>query len=244
MKRDDDILARAAARLKEGAAGQQPPKAVVEETVRRLACARSAQQEARYGDRRRINIRQVTTRFSLAAAALIALGYVFGRFSGPAPVNMDKLREALAPSLAASLEPAIRAKVVEDLQQRYQLALAATYVKLKEELTEQYRDDMNRAAVQTLAASNAVTNRLLAELVESIGTAQAQDLTRIAQALHWIELNRVQDNTQLAAGLQTVAQRTEETRRQFVQLLVDVRPEDLGAQPSQPTRIHNERNEP
>ena len=65
---------------------------------------------------------------------------------------------------------------MEDMRQRYQVALAATYVKVKEELTEQYRDDLNRFAVQTLAASNATTNRLLAELVESIDTMQAQDL--------------------------------------------------------------------
>ncbi len=117
-------------------------------------------------------------RLSLAAAALILLGFAIGRLSGPAPLDMDELREALAPAVAAAIEPAIREKLMEDMRQRYQVALAATYVKVKEELTEQYRDDLNRFAVQTLAASNAMTNRLLAELIENIDTAQAQDLTR------------------------------------------------------------------
>ncbi len=195
----------------------------------------------------RVDVRRVpigrTIRLALAAAALIAIGCVIGRFSGPAPMKMDKLRDALAPSLAASLEPAIRAKLVEDLQHRYQLALAATYVKVKEELTKQYRDDMNRYAVQTLAASNATTNRLLTELMESIDNAQAQDLTRIARVISRIEHNRIQDKTQFAAGLQTLASRTEETR-QVVQLLADGRPEDLDARPDQDIEIPNERIDP
>jgi DNA primase len=165
---------------------------------------------------------------------LIVLGYAIGRLSGPAPLDMDELREALAPSVAAAIEPAIREKLIEDMRQRYQLALVATYVKVKEELTEQYRDELNRYAIQTLAASNATTNRLLTELVENIDTMQAQDLKQVARALHQIELNRVQDKTQLASGLQRLASRTEDelsrTRREFVQLLVDVRPENSDVQ--------------
>ena len=240
MKQDEDILGNAVDRLKRDALAQEPPKAVVDETLRRLA-------DVEADDLDQVDIRRATIgrtiRLALAAAALIAIGCVIGRLSGPGPVNIDKLRETLASSLAASLEPAIRAKVVEDLQHRYQLALAATYVKVKEELTEQYRDDMNRYAVQTLAASNATTNRLLAELVESIDNAQAQDFTRIARVISQIEHNRIQDKTQFAAGLQTLASRTEETR-QVVQLLADVLPEDLDARPDQDIEIPNERIDP
>lgn len=253
MTRNRDILAEALARLKREGLSQEPPKAVVDETLRRLAEARPATvgfESARIGDGDcgRISVRRVAIRLSLAAAALIMLGYAIGRLSGPAPLNLDELREALTPSVAVSIEPAIREKLMEDMRQRYQVALAATYVKVKEELTEQYRDDLNRFAVQTLAASNATTNRLLAGLVDSIDTMQAQDLTRIARALHQIELDRMQDKTQLAAGLQTLASRTEDelsrTRREFVQLLVNVTPEQLDMQPARPTQIPNERNEP
>jgi len=240
MKQDKDILGDAVDRLKRDAIAQKVPKVVVDETLRRLA-------DAEADDLDRVDVRRApigkAIRLALAAAALIGIGCVIGRVSGPAPVKMDKLRDALAPSLAASLEPAIRAKVVEDLQHRYQLALAATYVKVKEELTEQYRDDMNRYAVQTLAASNATTNRLLAELVESIDNAQAQDLTRIARVISRIEHNRIQDKTQFTAGLQTLASRTEETR-QVVQLLAEVLPEDLDVRPGQDIEIPNERIDP
>lgn len=244
-----DILAEAIARLKSETPSEQAPKAVVDETLRRLADPGPTD----VGRERpgRISFRMRVIRLSLAAAALIALGVAIGRMSGPASVNMDELREVLAPSIAASIEPAIRAGLVEDMRQRYQVALAAAYVKVKEELTEQYRDDLNRMAVQMLAASNAVTNRLLTELVKSIDTAQTQDLTRIARALYQIDQNRIDDKTQLATGLHMLASRTEntayelsQTRREFAQMIVDVRPEDFDAQPAPPMKVPNERNEP
>lgn len=253
MKKDKDVLAEALAQLDNTGLPQQPPQAVVDETIRRLGNAQPAatSPEPAGADRRnlgRITLRTTIIRWSAAAAALIVLGYAIGRLSGPAPLDMEELREALAPSVAASIEPAIRAKLIEDVRQRYQVALAATYVKVKEELTEQYRDDLNRFAIQTLAASNATTNRLLTELVESIDTMQAQDLKQVARALQQIELNRVEDRTQLAADLQRLASRTEDelsrTRREFVRLLVDVRPEDLDMQPARPIQIPNERIEP
>jgi hypothetical protein len=134
------------------------------------------------------------------------------------------------------------------MKQQYQLALAGTYVRLKEELTAQYRDDLNRVAVQILAASNAVTNELLTDLIQAIDTVQAQDLRRIALALDRIERNRVQDKTQLASGLQTLAYRTGDelsrTQRRIAQLLVDVRPGDFDLPPVEARPTHDERNEP
>jgi len=249
MNRDKDILGEAVARLKRDALSQEPPRAVVDETLQRLVDAPPGmggvipeRSGCRYARSRTM------IRFALAAAAMLVVGCVIGRLYGPATVNMDKLRETLAPSLAASIEPAIRARVLEDLERRYQLALAATYVKVKEELTEQYRDDLNRFAIQTLAASNATTNRLLTELIENIDTAKAQDLDQVAKVIYRIEQNRIQDRTQFAAGLRTLASRTEHeflrTRQQFVQLLVDGRTEDLDAQGDEPTDISNERIDP
>ncbi len=240
MKPDKDILGEAITRLKREALSQQVPEALVEETLRRLGDA--GMNGVGHPEAGRIAIGG-TIRLALAAAALVAVGCMIGRLSRPAPVNIDKLREAITPSLAASIEPVLRAKVVEDLQRRWQLALTAVYVKVREELTEQYQDDLNRFAFQTLAASNAKTNQLLAELLESIDAAQARDLNRIGRVISEIERNRIQDMTQLAAGLQTLASRTEETR-QVVQLLVDVLPEDLDAEGNPIMRIPNERNEP
>ncbi len=113
--------------------------------------------------------------------------------------------------------------------------MAGTYVRIKEELTEQYRDDLSRSRMQILAASNATTNELLTQLAQSIDTAQTQDLRRIAQFLYEIETSREQDKTQLASGLQTLAYRTEDelsrTQRAIAQLLVEARPTDSQIPP-------------
>jgi hypothetical protein len=246
---DKDLLAEAIVRLRQEGLSQEPPPAVVGETIRRLGAAGAGTKHVAFragvGARnRRFAVTRATIRLALAAAASIALGFALGRFSGPAPVNVDELREALAPSLAASIEPAIRARLIDDMQQRYQVALTATYVQVKEELTAQYQDELNRMAVQMLAASNAVTNRLLTELVENIDTAQTQDLRRITRALYEIEVNRIQDRTQLATGLQTLASRTEETRRAFAQWVGNVRPDELDMPGTRSIRIPDERNEP
>jgi hypothetical protein len=223
MRKREDKLSEALARLTQEGQCQEVPKEVVDETLRRLG--KMADSGAHT-----VPIRNPKsaipnlTRLAAAAAVLVLLGYTAGRMSAPKPMDLDQIREALAPSVAAAIEPVIRKRVVEDIRHDYQLALAGTYVRVKEELKEQYRNDLNRFAIQTLAASNAATNELLTQLVQSIDTAKAQDLRRIAQALSEIEMNRVQDKTQLASGLQTLAYRTDDKFSQIAQLLVDVRP--------------------
>ena len=112
---------------------------MIEETIRQLAEAQSVIGEtgptATAPRRpRRILLGRTAIRLSLGAAALIMLGYALGRLSGPAPMDLDELREALTPAVAASIEPAIREKLMDEMRQRYQVALAASYVKVKEEL--------------------------------------------------------------------------------------------------------------
>jgi hypothetical protein len=195
----------------------------------------------------RVRIRNLF-RPAAAAAVFVLVGYAVGRLSAPKPMDLDQIRAALTPSVAAALEPALREKLTEEMRSGYQLALAGLYVLVKEELTEQYRNDLNRFAVQTLAASNAVTNELLTQLVQALDTAKAQDLGRIARTLYEMEMNRVQDQTQFASGLQTLAFRTENelsrTRQELVQLLVDVRPQGFDLAPREPTPTHVERNKP
>ena len=239
MKRREDILAQALAQLKQEGSSQQVPKDVLDETIRRLAEAQAGAEltentislpAARRRNDGRTAFVRLGLKLSAAAATLLFVGYAVGRLSAPRPMDLQELRDALTPSLAASLEPAIREKLIADMRHHYQLGLASTYVRVKDELTEQYRNDLNRFAVQTLAASNAVTNDLLTQLIQSLDTAKVQDFRRIALALYEIERNRVQDKTQLTSGLQTLAYRTENeltrTRQQFAQLLTDVRPED------------------
>jgi hypothetical protein len=245
-KQHKDRLSEAIARLKQQGQDEDAPREVVEETLRKIAeCGVwSADSKPRT---HRIPLRHLF-RLAAAAAVFVLAGYTAGRLSAPRPMDVDQLREALLPSITTALEPGIRKAVADDLRRDYQLALAGLYVRVKEELTDQYRNDMNRLAIQTLTASNAVTNELLTQLVQSIDTVQTQDRRRIAQALSQIERNQVQDKTQLASGLQTLAYRTGDelsrTQRQIAQLLGTTRPADFGLPPIEPRPTYEERNKP
>lgn len=245
MKRDEDALAKALAGLKQQGLSNPPPEEVMDETIRRLA---EAQARIPPGERTpdgtviRPAFSGAGIRLALAAAALLMLGYAVGRLAAPAPPDLDEIRDALTPSLAASIEPVIREKVVEDLRERYELALVATYVRVKEELTQQYRDDMNRLAVETLAASNAVTNRLLEGLVEAVKVRQVQDRQQVAVALKEIEARRLEDSTRLGHAMLNLAVQTENrlqrTREDVVRLLADTEPVRPPANDENPDHLN------
>ncbi len=246
MNKHKDILAEALAWLKQEGQSQEVPKEVLDQTLEKMAdcgLGTAGPSTQVLPIRNPKSAIRSLGRLAAAAAVLLLTGYAVGRLSAPQPMSLEQLHDALAPSLAAALEPAIREKLIEDTRRQYQLALANTYVHLKEELTQQYRDDLNRYAMQTLAASNAATNELLAGLMQTIDTAKAQDLRRIARTLYEIEMNRVQDKEQFASGLQTLAYRTEDelarTRRQIAQLLIDNHPQGF-----EPMQNDDERNEP
>ena len=149
------------------------------------------------------------TKLAAAAVLLIALGYAAGQIIAPQRLNADQL-DALETSLKSSLEPAIRQSLREELGRDWQLALAGSYVQLKDELNQQFQRDLNEFAVWTFAASNTVTNQLLTELIQSINAAQTQDRRWVAAALEQIELNRLRDKVQLVNGLETLALYTDD----------------------------------
>lgn len=125
-----------------------------------------------------------------------------GRLSGPRPPDMEQIR--------ATLEPKIRQNLLDEAKQYLQLGLANGYVRIKDELSQQYRQDLSRVALQSVAASNAVTNELLTELIESINEAQNQDRQWVVAALDQIESNRLHDRNQFSNALATFALQTED----------------------------------
>lgn len=235
-RREKDILAEAIERLRRQGLSNPLPKEVVEETVRRMADSSTNRPPIRSPESESGNFTKWGFKFAAVAAVFLLVGYLGGRLAAP---DVEQLREALTPSVAASLEPVLRQRLGEEMKDHYQVALAGTYVRLKEEVTQQYRDDLNRFAMQTLAASNATTNALLTELVQVIDTTQAQDLRRIALALSRIEAKQVQDRTQLVAGIQTLAYRTEDefsrTKKVLARFLTDEVPQETEL-PLQPAK--------
>lgn len=251
-RHERDILAEAIAQLRKQGVSDPLSEEVIRQTVSKIAeCGmRSAESDTGPSLLRipHSPFRIHTGLKFAAAAAFLLIGYVAGRLTGP---NVEQLREALTPSVAASLEPVLRRKLSEEMKDHWQVALAGAYVRLKDELGQQYRDDLNRFAVQTLAASNATTNALLTDLVQAIDTDKARDQRQIALALSQIEAKRVQDRTQLAAGLQTLAYHTEhtedelsQTKKVLAKFLIDEPPQEIDLPRRQPADIENERNKP
>jgi hypothetical protein len=243
MKNNEDILAKAIEQLKNEQIPAGPPSELVDATLAQLrdAASRSQKESGRAtGFAKSIGhtgtIIRLTTKLAAAAVLLIGLGYAIGRVSAPRPPDTEELLTSLKASLAASLEPAIRQKLLEEMNQRWQIALASSYLQLKDDLSQQYRRDLSHFAIQTLAASNTITNQRLEELIAAINAAQTQDRQWFATALSQIERNRRQDKNQLAAGLETLAVQTEnqlqKTRQDMAQLLSYTQPDSIGTDKS------------
>jgi len=163
---DNDTLAKAIAELKEQGRSTMPPQDVVNETLKCMAEAESGMWPVQ-GPQRTRSLWSAA-RWAVAAAVLLTAGYVIGRVTGHTEPDIDQLRAALLPDLTAALEPQIRQSILDETTRTTQRAMVAGYVRMKDELTEQYRTDLNRFAVQTFTASNTVTNELLEQLVEAV----------------------------------------------------------------------------
>jgi hypothetical protein len=235
MEESENKLEKAIDALKNEQIPPGPPQEVIEATMAKLT--ENAEQADTVNQQHRIlifeGLRAVKNLPKIAAAAvlLIAAGYVTGRLSAPRAPDMEQIR--------AALEPSIRRNLLNETKQYMQLGLANAYVRIKDELSEQYRQELNRVALQSVAASNAVTNELLSEIIESFNEAQNQDRQRIVTALEQIESRRLRDRTELSNAFATLALQTEEelerTKQDVVQdvaqLLSNTQPD--GSAPDQ-----------
>lgn len=221
MEREDDILQRAIEQVRNEEIPSHPPQEAIDATLAKLAEA--ADRTSTSPGQRNTHVIRLTTKLAAAAAVLILAGYAVGRLSAPRPPDINQLQHALA----ASIEPAIRQKVIEDLNRQWQSALEASHVALREDLTQQYRNDLIHSAAQTLAVSNATTHRLLEDLIESINVAEVQKRQWVATALAEIDATRRQDSTQFANALVSLAAATggeiERTKNDMVSLLYTTR---------------------
>jgi len=248
MTDDKDILTNAIDDLKKQGLSAVPPQEVVNETLARLARAEATHDalgsdETKAAFRSKIRSRMwPAARWAVAAAVLVTAGYAVGRISTATEPDIEQLRAALLPSLAASLEPAIHQRVLDETTRGYQQAMVVAYIRMKDELTEQYRADMNRFAVQTFTASNTVTNQLLEELVEAVELSHRQDRQWVAAALKEIEANRREDTTELGTALVALAAQTDSkiqhTKNEIVRLLANTQTDASIPTPEKPGNIN------
>ena len=149
-------------------------------------------------------------KLAAAAVLLIGVGYAAGRLLAPRPLDVEQLRATLEASLKSSLELAIRQELLEEMNRRWESALATRCAALKDELNQQVKRDLTEFAAQTLAASSSLTNQRLMEFAELIEAARMRERQQVAAALERIEFNRLQDKTRLGSGLVTLAAQTNE----------------------------------
>ncbi len=238
-KNDKDIVTKAVEALSETSIPPGPPESCVDATLAKLAEASGEAETAVVRKHiklvERIKATEGFAKVAVAAMLLIVVGYIVGQLSGPRPPDVEKLQAA------------IRQDLLEEMKRYWQLGMASSYVQLKDELNEQYRRDLNEFAVRTVAASSAVTNQLLEELIESINAAKTEDRRQIARAFYQIESNRLQDNTKFINGLETLAVHTgdqlQRTRQDMVKLLVYRQPGSLVPNVTEDSNNSNERKE-
>jgi hypothetical protein len=234
MKEHENNLDRAIDALKNESVPPGPPPQVVDATIEALARA-GAQNQPRTNKTRTISS---ITKIAAAALLLITTGYAVGRLSAARP-DIDELQ--------ATLEPAIRDSLLEDVNRQWQLALADSLNELRDQLSQQFQRDLSEFALRTLAASGVLTNQRLQELVHAIDQANTQQRRWVTSALSQIELNRLRDRTQLTSGLEALALQTDDelkrTKQDMVQLLFYTPPGQLTPELPYNTDLPNERRE-
>ncbi len=149
-------------------------------------------------------------KLAAAAVMMIGLGYLGGRLSAPAPIDAEQLRADIESSLRSTLEPAIRQDLLQEMDTRWESAFAARSVELKDEFQRQVRRDLMEFAAQTLTYASRQTDRALDELAQKIYAARVQDRQRTAEALQYLESNRLLDRNKFGSGLVTLEARTNE----------------------------------
>jgi hypothetical protein len=219
MEENENTLDKAVEALKNEQIPPGPPQEVIESTIKKLTETAEQTDTIKLDKRIRIieglKAAKNLTKIAAAAVLLIAAGYATGRLAGPQPPDMEQIR--------AALEPQIRQNLLDETRQYMQLGLANSYIRIKDELSQQYRQELNRVALQSVATSNAVTNELLLDLIAAFNEVQNQERQRIVAAFDQIESNRLQDRNQLSDALTTFAMQTEDeltrTKQDMAQVL-------------------------
>lgn len=202
MNKPKDILNKSIEALAKTNIPPGPPPELIDATVAKLKDAGSLQQEAKtIKITARFEATKRLIKYAVAAVIMLSAGYIAGRLSAPKAPDIQQLQ--------AALTPAIRQDLLGEMAQYLQANLTSGFTQLKDEIQQQYRRDMTDFAIQTLAATNAVTNQRLENLIKAVNTSQIEDRRSVAAAIEQIELNRRLDKTQLATGLESLALHTE-----------------------------------
>lgn len=147
----------------------------------------------------RVSFHRPLVRWAAAAVLMIGIGFTAGRLSSP--VNAEKLR--------AAIEPSIRQQ-------------------LRQEFSQLLKDELEKSSSATLAAANNQSKELVGDFAKACEQNRAEDNQAVYTALNKLNSQRIADLADLKKELDTVALYSEagfhETQRRFVQLASYSRP--------------------
>jgi len=144
----------------------------------------------------------------MAAAAVLLIGFAFlaGRLSAPKPVDVETIQANLESSLKPSLEVTIRQELLDEMENRLQLALATERDMLKQELRQQVAHDLEMFAEKALMAVGNLTDQRFMEFARMVEAARIKDRQRVAEAFNYM-------GSRFGDGLVTLAAHTNELKR-------------------------------
>ena len=119
-------------------------------------------------------------------------------------MDVEQLRTDVQASVLASLEAGVQERMLAQMDQRLDVALAANNTQLAGEIVEQMRGDLQTFATDLTANTKALVDRRFADAVELIEAGRLTDRRQVAKALDQIR-------TQTGRGLMRLAAMTEET---------------------------------
>jgi hypothetical protein len=189
----------------------EPSRKAADRAVRRARDAllgTERRRAGRAGGVFQILLKHPAARFAAAAVLMIGLGYAGGRLSAPKTPDTEQICADVRASLTMRLDAVVEDKVRQEIDRRWDATLQARFAELRDQLSRQFRRDVHEAAVQTLAASDSITDKRMMGLIEQIDAARMTDRARVAEALRQMEIQRLYEKDQLRNGLRTLVART------------------------------------
>jgi aminopeptidase N len=154
----------------------------------------------------RLRLPPIVAKLAAAAVLLIGAAFLAGRLSAPKPVEIEALQANLESSLKSSLEATIRRELLDEMDNRLQLALAAERDTLKQELRQQVAHDLDVFAEKTLTAVGNMTDQRFMEFARMVEAARIKDRQRVAAAFEYM-------GSRFGNGLVTLAAHTNDLQR-------------------------------
>ena len=163
--------------------------------VNEWQAARSGLDEWRVPKKRgRVLLAQPMVKWAAAAAIVLSIGVGIGRLTS-APPDVQQVR--------AAIEPEMRQE-------------------LRREFAQLFRDQLDKSASTTLAASTEQTRQLLAEFARAVEAKRTEDYQAINAALDKLQSQRLADFFSLKKDVDTMAVLTESGFRRAQQQLVQL----------------------